>query len=72
MADEADIAGAHEERNIAQCIRTNRKPLGPVPNGRCHWCDEIVPDEARFCDTDCRDDWQREQNLLLNGGRPSD
>lgn len=72
MADEADIASLHEELHLAQSIFSSKKPLGPVPNGRCHWCDEVVGDNERFCDTNCRDDWQKEQNRLLNGGRIND
>lgn len=36
-----------------------RKPEGPVANGRCHWCDEILDDYARFCDAICRDQYDK-------------
>lgn len=61
MADEADIASGNLEYDIAESIRTCRKPSGPIANGRCHSCDEIVSDTARFCNVHCRDEWDRQQ-----------
>lgn len=31
--------------------------------GCCYNCDALVPDGHRFCDTDCRDDWQRRHEV---------
>jgi hypothetical protein len=28
-----------------------------------------LPDGERFCDSDCRDDWQKEQNIKKISGR---
>ena len=61
MADIVDVTNDREEVNLAHAVKASRKPTGPLPNGRCHFCDEIVNDEQRFCDTDCRDGWEREQ-----------
>lgn len=34
----------------------------PPATGRCFNCQEALDDpETRFCDTDCRDDWQKRQ-----------
>lgn len=56
--DEADRASEEEERNIAEALRT-RKPEGPAPTGRCLWCDEPLQYGARWCDSKCRDEWER-------------
>ena len=58
MSDNLDIAAEREElaRTVAQAVR---KPAGPVANGRCHWCDEIIPDDARWCDAACRNAWEK-------------
>lgn len=64
MPDEFDLASEREELDRENSLRV-RKPAGPQPNGRCHFCDEIVDDHSRWCDTDCRDGWQREQNRGL-------
>lgn len=59
MSDNLDNAAEFTERYTQSAIRTFRKPVGPQPNGRCHWCDEIVNDEARFCDAACRDQYDK-------------
>lgn len=38
-----------------------RKPDGPAPCGHCLFCEEAVPAGARWCNKDCREDWEREQ-----------
>ncbi len=60
MTDEIDRANDEAEKYLAQAARVKR-PEGPPPTGRCHFCDEIVDDNARWCDKDCRDGWERDQ-----------
>jgi len=57
LVDDADITDA-----LAVPVQQSTRPLpeGPQANGRCHWCDEIVADHLRFCDADCRDDYERQ------------
>ena len=57
MADDADRADQEVERTMNEALR-KRLPDGPVANGRCHYCDEPVPDGMRWCDVDCRDAWE--------------
>lgn len=59
MADEADMTQARDEAEEPHRIAASRKPVGPVPNGRCYYCDEIVSDEKRWCNAECRDLWSR-------------
>lgn len=59
MADIADKAADHIERESIGLL-ARRKPIGPVANGRCHFCDEILNDTDRWCDANCRDDYQRD------------
>ena len=59
-ADNLDIAAEREELARKDAIRM-RKPEGPQPNGRCHYCDEIVGDEQRWCNAEHRDLWERER-----------
>lgn len=60
MADIADKANDHIERENAGLL-AKRLPTGPAACGACHFCGEEVHGEARFCDADCRDDYEREQ-----------
>jgi len=58
MSDDIDRAQNEVERLHAEAMRLV-KPAGPVATGRCLYCDEILDDHARWCDGDCRDQWER-------------
>lgn len=60
MADEIDRANDQAERYLSVSRRL-RLPEGPAPTGTCHHCDKPVAEGRRWCDSDCRDGWQREQ-----------
>ena len=51
------------EKEVPHLIAASRKPEGPTATGRCLYCDEIVADDQRWCDTGCRDGWVREEKL---------
>lgn len=70
MADEADNAQDHMERESAGSLARSLKPLGPTANGRCHWCDDLIADNLRWCPapSDCRPQWDREQKALARSG----
>lgn len=61
--DDADIAAALAEREAPALIAASRKPAGPIATGRCLYCDEQVAEEARWCDSVCRDEWEKERRL---------
>lgn len=59
MADDADLTQARLEREMDYLLR-QRRPAAALPDtGRCHWCGEATHGGRRFCDADCRDDWER-------------
>lgn len=68
MADIVDIAQEDMERDAPHIIAASRKPAGPVPNGKCHYCDEDVLDGMPFCDAQCRDSWESEQRQRQRNG----
>jgi hypothetical protein len=37
-----------------------RKTEGPAATGRCLYCDEILDDQARWCDAEHREQWEKE------------
>ena len=56
-----DQAERHEQLFREIALR-NLKPEGPPPCGFCHNCNEPLDEGLRFCDGDCREDWEyREQ-----------
>lgn len=61
MADEADRANDTLEKmldgwrnEVAYQLRHSIQPTG-----NCLNCDERLDDGRRWCDTDCRNDWER-------------
>lgn len=60
--DDADITQERQEREAELLRRASAKPAGPAPTGHCLWCDEPTDDTRRWCDSECRDQWQRQEN----------
>lgn len=58
MSDDIDRAQCEVDRMVNEAQRV-RKPSGPVANGRCHYCGELLDDEARWCNAEHRDAWER-------------
>lgn len=64
MADEGDMSVKHEEEalKVALANHQNQPKVRPLPYiGLCHYCQEAVPKPERFCDEDCKDDYQYER-----------
>jgi hypothetical protein len=77
MADEADVAGEFQEAFLASSLAAQRAKVSDSPKatGKCLFCEEILQAETpvagedstkvkrpRWCDKDCMDDWQREED----------
>jgi len=58
MADEADRAQQFEQIQLAQSLAFRQNESLPR-NGRCHNCDESLPQDALFCDEACEQDYER-------------
>lgn len=60
MTDVFDQATEREEKDRQLAIDAARTRIADLPFvGAYYNCDAIVPAGHRFCDSDCRDDWQR-------------
>lgn len=55
--DELDRADIYNQMNLEAAL-TLRKPEGPRATGYCLCCEE--PSEKRWCNADCRDEWEKE------------
>lgn len=62
MADVVDLANEQAERILCSA-RRYRAPEGPTSNGCCLYCGEPLPSGERWCDADCRDEWEYERSL---------
>lgn len=60
VADIADITADRAEAEAPYLLAV-RKRVPPPPDGHCLNCADPVFDTARFCDADCRSDWERAQ-----------
>jgi hypothetical protein len=64
--DEADTADLTITQALAAAMRRRHATLPAV--GTCYQCAEPVEGVRKFCDSDCRTDWERaEQARKLNG-----
>lgn len=59
--DDLDHVELREELAAPARLAASRKPVGPAPTGKCLSCDEDVRAAERWCDSDCRHDWDRRQ-----------
>lgn len=64
MADEVDLAGEFQEQFIADSLQRQLNAQVKIPRitGHCLNCEEKINKDSRWCDTDCRDDWQRNED----------
>lgn len=61
MADDADLTAERLEREMARLLALRlRRASGPQPTGACLWCGKPLAPPLRWCDADCRDDWERD------------
>ena len=60
IIDNANDLVALAEDTALKNIRANLKPEAEF-TGNCLWCDEEVKAPKRWCDTDCRDLWEKDR-----------
>jgi hypothetical protein len=66
MPDLADLAQIQQER--LEPLTRRRAPDAPNATGFCLFCGEPLAAGLRWCDTDCRDDWERLDAVLRQRG----
>ena len=60
MPDMFDFASEAEQRERERALSAASRSAPVLPAvGSCYNCDSILPDGVRFCDSDCRNDYQR-------------
>ena len=61
MCDEADIAQVTQEIMLKANLKNSaRFTVSAVAIGECLFCGETVPEHVRWCDVECRNDWEKE------------
>lgn len=51
---------------------SQRKPDGPDATGHCLNCDARLAPKQRWCDVNCREDWEKAQRAVLMAPREPD
>lgn len=61
MSDIIDMANERADQHLALSLQAARVPTCVLPaTGYCHNCGEdVAREDWRFCDTECRNDWQK-------------
>lgn len=67
MADIVDIANEVVNEDLIAHM-SNRKEHTVKETGYCHYCHEPLT-SGKFCDSGCRDDWEREHKMRKIRGR---
>jgi hypothetical protein len=65
MSDIIDQANDLIEREMAARLSARRASPMP-PTGECYNCGEQLDGDRRFCDADCRDQFDKRQRLEKN------
>jgi hypothetical protein len=58
VSDEIDRANERAQELLDESL-AKRRESGPPPCGACYFCHEPLAPGLRWCDTDCRKDWER-------------
>lgn len=65
MADVADVADEFQEAFLESSLALHRAQVSsaPVATGKCLYCEASLAKAGhRWCDRDCRDDWQKHED----------
>ena len=68
--DDADRASEREDIAREVAVAAIRRRIEAMPSlGYCYYCGEALRAGKRFCDADCRDDYERQENMRKRTGR---
>lgn len=59
FTDPCDIADLEIQRSLDRALKNHRNKKRLTACGKCLYCEESVSNDLLFCDTDCRDDYQK-------------
>ena len=68
--DDADRAADREDIAREAAVAAIRRRIESIPSlGYCYYCGEALRAGKRFCDADCRDDYERQEKMKARNGR---
>jgi hypothetical protein len=69
MSDIADDSDDRIFRGVDQRIEYHRAAPKVKPNGKCRFCKECVTGNLLYCNEDCRQDAENEEEAMKRAGR---
>jgi hypothetical protein len=70
--DDADRAADREDIARDAAVAAIRQRIEGMPSlGYCYYCGEALRAGKRFCDSDCRDDYDRQEQHRKRSGQSS-
>lgn len=69
MSDIADRSDQVIALAVVASLAAVRQSHAIAPHGHCYFCDEPVSYPGRFCNIDCRDDYDKEQAAIRRTGK---
>ena len=64
MTDQFDRASDLEQKDRDNAVAAIRRRCDALPYlGTCYYCGEHTKSGRRFCDADCRDDFERQESI---------
>jgi hypothetical protein len=68
-ADFLDDASENESKERERLIAKARNGVKVQATGHCLYCNQELPNDQRWCDQWCREDWQIEQDARKRNWR---
>tara|TARA_R100001224_G_scaffold69520_1_gene42121 strand:+ start:334 stop:528 length:195 start_codon:yes stop_codon:yes gene_type:complete len=59
VVDEVDIANKNVEKEIETALKNIDTTIPKNETGKCLACGENITDERRWCNADCRDNYEK-------------
>ena len=70
MSDHIDKTDSIIYAEVARGLAAVRRGTCLEEHGPCHFCDEPLVPGLRFCNIDCRDDYEKVLAANVRAGRP--
>ena len=64
MVDEVDVSSKNVEKEIETALKNIDTTIPKNKTGKCLYCKADITNERRWCDADCRDNYERQKRTL--------
>jgi hypothetical protein len=68
LTDQATFLEEMQREKAYEAVQAALRRDQTMPTGECRNCGQITAPEARFCDADCRDDYEHQAKMRKLSG----